>query len=119
MQQHAELTCRGNSQADEPRGRDHDLALQLVIPRRSVGPGMMRPSSFYEAGREGLLYTFRLEAGGVVLLPSLGGVADSQDEDSGFFIHSWDPATIPESRFLRALGGGGKPSLDPHAEKKA
>jgi len=37
-------------------------------------------------------------------------VADSQDEDSGFFIHSWDPATIPESRFLRALGGGGKPS---------
>ena len=83
------------------------------------GRHVMQPSSFYEAGREGLLYTFRLEARGVVLLPSLGGVADSQDEDSGFFVHSWDPATIPESRFLRALGGGGKPSLDPHAEKKA
>jgi hypothetical protein len=35
------------------------------------GRRVMRPSSFYEAGREGLLYTFRLEAGGVVLLPSL------------------------------------------------
>ena len=74
------------------------------------GRAVKRPSHFYEVGREGFLYNFRLEAGGVVLLPFLEGVADSQGEDSGFFIHSWDPATIPESRFLRALGGGGKPS---------
>ena len=74
------------------------------------GRGVKCPSSFYEVSREGFLYDFRLEAGGVVLLPPLGGVADSQDEDSGFVIHSWDPATIPESRFLRALGGGGRPS---------
>lgn len=72
------------------------------------GRGVKRPSHFYEAGREGILFDFRLEAGGVRLLPSLAGVAEG--EDSGFFIDSFDPATIPEGRFLRSLGGGGKPS---------
>jgi hypothetical protein len=72
------------------------------------GRGVKRPSPFYEAAREGLLYDFRLETGGVRLLPSVAGMVEG--EDSGFFIDSMDPATIPEGRFLRALGGGGKPS---------
>jgi len=72
------------------------------------GRGVKRPAPFYEGGREGILHDFRLEAGGVCLLPSLEGVVES--EDSGFVINSFDPATIPEGRFLRALGGGGKPS---------
>ncbi len=73
------------------------------------GKGVKRPPAFYETGREGLLHDSRLEAGGLVLLPSVGGMADSQSEDSGFIINSLDPATIPEGRFLRSLGGGSKP----------
>jgi hypothetical protein len=72
--------------------------------------GVKRPSVFYEAGREGFVFDFRLETGGVNLLPKLAGVADPQGEDSVFVIDSPDPATIPETRFLSALGGGGKPS---------
>ena len=72
------------------------------------GRGVKRPAPFYEGGRERILHDFRLEAGGVRVVPSLAGVVES--EDSGFVINSSDPATIPEGRFLRVLGGGGKPS---------
>ena len=75
-----------------------------------AGRGLKRPSAFYEAGREGFLFDCRLEEGGVVLLPTLAGMADPQGEDSGFVVDSPDPATIPEGRFLRALGGGEKRS---------
>ncbi len=72
------------------------------------GRGVKRPAPFYEGGRESILHDFRLEAGGVRLLPFLEGIVES--EDSGSVINSSDPATIPEGRFLRVLGGGGKPS---------